>query len=304
MIPQWRKILGVNTVDLHMHSTASDGSLSPTELVGQVKLAGLSAMALTDHDTIGGCVEAAAAAAAAGIDFIPGIEISCEFPRPGTMHLLGYGVDIHSPILHELTRRLISGRTERNTRILGLLQGAGIDVTEQELLAQADGGTVGRPHLAAILVRKGFVKSVQEAFNLYLGQGGKFYIDKETTTSRQAIEMIHASGGIAVLAHPIQLRTENDAQLMTVIKSLADQGLDGIEVIHSDHNDAYIEKLEAIARKMGLLATGGSDFHGSSKPSISLGRAGGGRGNEQGAGRRIPRAVYEAVVARIKQRQA
>lgn len=281
-------------VDLHMHSTASDGSLPPEELVRQVKLAGLSAMALTDHDTVAGCALAAATAAAEGLDFLPGIEISCEFPRPGTMHLLGYGVDIHSPALHELTRRLIAGRTGRNARMIELLQSAGIDVTEEELLAEAGGGTVGRPHLAAILVRRGFVSSVREAFNLYLGQGGRFYVDKETTTSRQAIAMIHSAGGVAVLAHPSQLRRENHAQLMTVIKSLADQGLDGIEVIHSDHRESLIDHLSDLARRLGLLATGGSDFHGSSKPYITLGRAG---------RRRIPREVFDAVRQGIAKRR-
>lgn len=281
-------------VDLHMHSTASDGTLTPRQLVAEVAKAGLSAMALTDHDTISGCEEAAAAAAEAGIDFLPGIEISCEFPRPGTMHLLGYGVDMASPALKDLTRRLIEGRTRRNTTIVRLLAEAGIDVTEDELLAEAKGGTVGRPHLAAILVRKGFCSTVQDAFNRYLGQGGRFYIDKETTTSRQAIDLIHQAGGLAVLAHPAQLRRENNAQLMTVIKSLADQGLDGIEVIHSDHRESLIDHLTELARKLGMVTTGGSDFHGDSKPHIRLGHAG---------RRRIPRDMYDRLLARVKHRQ-
>jgi predicted metal-dependent phosphoesterase TrpH len=137
------------------------------------------------------------------------------------------------------------------------------------------------------------VKSVQEAFNLYLGQGGKFYVDKETTSSRQAIEMIHAAGGVAVLAHPFQLRRENNAQLLTVIKSLADQGLDGIEVIHSDHRDSLIDHLTEVAGRMNLITTGGSDFHGASKPHIHLGRAG---------NRRIPRELYDNLLLRLQRR--
>lgn len=259
-------------------------------MVRGAKEAGLSAIALTDHDTIGGCAEGLRTAQEVGIDFICGIEISCEFPRPGTMHLLGYGVEPHSPVLKELTRRLIEGRTTRNEKMVSLMRSEGIDVTLEELLAEAKGGTVGRPHLAAILVRKGYCGTVQEAFDRYLGQGGKFYQDKETTSSRQAIEMVHQSGGIAVLAHPVQLRRENDAALEIVIKTLVDQGLDGLEVIHSDHDDRMVGVLGAIARKYGLVPTGGSDFHGRSKPNISLGWAG---------GRRIGRDMYEGVVSRI-----
>lgn len=278
-------------VDLHLHSTASDGTLSPESLVREVVRAGLSAMALTDHDTVAGCEAAAAAAAAEGVDFLPGIEISCEFPRPGTLHLLGYGVDPQSPALHRLTRRLIEGRERRNRRLLELLNDAGIDVTHDELLAESGGGTVGRPHLAALLVKKGVVSTVQEAFNRYLGQGGRFYVDKETTSARQAIDLIHEAGGLAVLAHPAQLRRENHAQLMTVIKSLTDMGLDGLEVIHSDHRESLIDHLSDVARRLGLLITGGSDFHGSSKPHIRVGYAG---------RRRIPRELFDRLLDRLK----
>lgn len=283
-----------NFVDLHLHSTASDGTLSPRDLVAEVARAGLTALALTDHDTVAGCLAASEAAAEAGIDFLPGIEISCEFPRPGTLHLLGYGVDPHAPALHELTRRLREGRQRRNRRLVELLREAGVDITEDELLAEAAGGTVGRPHLAALLVRKGVVDTVQQAFNRYLGQGGRFYVDKETTSAGRAIELIHAAGGLAVLAHPAQLRRDNHAQLMTVIKSLADQGLDGIEVIHSDHRESLIDFLSDVARRLGLLTTGGSDFHGSSKPHIRVGFAG---------RRRIPRELFDQLLQRLRQRR-
>ena len=278
-------------VDLHCHSTASDGSLSPTDVVRLAKANGLAALALTDHDTIAGCAEAAAEAARQGVEFLPGIEISSEFPKPGTLHLLGYGVDMHSPVLTDLTRRLIEGRTGRNQKIVSAMQEAGIAVTLDELLAEAGGGTVGRPHLAAILVRKGYCSSVQNAFDKYLGQGGKFYFDKETITPKRAIEMVKEAGGLAVLAHPVQLRCPDNFQLETVIKGLVDFGLDGIEIIHSDHGESQINFLSELATRWNLLKTGGSDFHGKSKPSIKLGYAG---------SRRIPRALFDQLLHRLK----
>lgn len=280
-------------VDLHSHSTASDGTLAPDALVRAAKEAGLSALALTDHDTVAGCALAAETAQIVGLEFLPGIEISCEYPRPGTMHLLGYGVAPEAPALHELTRRLIEGRTRRNARMVELMREAGLNVSEEELIAEAAGGTVGRPHLARILIRKGYASDTNDAFKRLLGQGSPFYVNKETTSSRQAIELIHGAGGVAVLAHPVQLRRENNAQLEAVIKNLADQGLDGIEVIHSDHRESFIDYLGDLAKRWNLLATGGSDYHGSGKPHIHLGQAG---------SRRVPRELYDKLVERIAAR--
>ncbi|HSU65382.1 MAG TPA: PHP domain-containing protein [Tepidisphaeraceae bacterium] len=277
-------------VDLHCHSTASDGTLPPSEVVALALRNGLSALALTDHDTIGGVREAADAAKAAGIDFLPGIEISCDVPKPATMHLLGYGVDPHSPILLDLTNRLIEGRNDRNPRIIHRLNELGVKITLEELEAQANGGVIGRPHIAAILLRKGYVSSIKNAFDKYLAPGGSAYFDKERVSPKQAIEMVRQSGGLPVLAHPSQLRTENDAQLERTIKDLADLGLAGIEVIHSDNNDAMVEKYSKLADKYGLLKTGGSDFHGTNKKDIYLGTAN---------GRRIPREFFDALLDRL-----
>jgi predicted metal-dependent phosphoesterase TrpH len=280
-------------VDLHCHSTASDGSLPPRQLVQAVHEAGLTGLALTDHDTIAGCADAQDEAAKLGIDFLCGIEISCEYPRPGTMHLLGYGVDPQSDILQDLTRRLIAGRSERNVKIIASLQEQGVAITLDEVLQQANGGTVGRPHFAAILVRKGYVKTTQDAFNKYLGQTGSAYADKETITPRRAIEMIRDSGGLPVLAHPVQLRKENLGQLDNAVKQLVDFGLRGIEAIHSDHSAVLIEEIFDLARRYNLIATGGSDFHGSSKPHIRLGWAG---------NRRIPREMFDKLQETVCQR--
>jgi predicted metal-dependent phosphoesterase TrpH len=278
-------------VDLHCHSTASDGTLPPREVVRLAKESNLSALALTDHDTIAGCADAADEAKKLGIDFLCGIEISAQYPHPGTMHILGYGVDPTSSELKNLTKTLIAGRDNRNPRIVEKLKELGVAVTMQEWIEEAKGGVMGRPQLAAILHRKGYVSSIKQAFDKYLGQGAPAYFDKERLSPRQAIERIQAARGIAVLAHPAQLRTENDAQLERVIKDLADLGMAGIETIHSDHDPAQIEKFTRLADRFGLLKTGGSDFHGTNKKDIALGIA---------SGRRIPRQMFDAVRERLQ----
>jgi predicted metal-dependent phosphoesterase TrpH len=252
-------------------------------------------MALTDHDTVAGITDAAAAANDAGLDFLAGIEISAEFPHPGTMHILGYGVDPTNPALAQLTETLLAGRGNRNPRIVEKLNELGVAVTMAEWEAEANGGVLGRPHLAAILLRKGYVTSIKQAFDKYLGQGAPAYFDKERLTPQQAITRIGESGGVAVLAHPVQLRLQNDAQLERVIKDLVDLGLAGLEVIHSDHDAALIEKYSALADRFGLVKTGGSDFHGSNKKDIELGKA---------AGRRIPRPFFDALLDRLEQGSA
>lgn len=275
-------------VDLHCHSTASDGTLAPAEVVRLAKANGLSALSLTDHDTIGGVNEATAEAAKLGIDFLPGIEISAEYPSPGTMHILGYGVDPNSPTLRSLTETLIAGRDNRNPRIVAKLNEMGVSVTMKEWEDAATGGVLGRPQLAAILHRKGYVSSIKEAFDKYIGQGAPAYFDKERLTPKRAFELIRESGGLPVLAHPVQLRTENDAQLDRVVKDLLDLGLAGIEVIHSDHDDALYGKYVDLARRYNLIQTGGSDFHGTNKKNIDLGMA---------RGRRIPREFFDTLLA-------
>ncbi|HZZ44475.1 MAG TPA: PHP domain-containing protein [Tepidisphaeraceae bacterium] len=280
-------------VDLHCHSTASDGTMAPAEVVQLAKRSGLSAMALTDHDTIGGIAEAAEEAKKVGVDFLPGIEISAEFPAPGTLHLLGYGVDPQSAVLLDLTKQLLEGRDNRNPRMVARLNELGIRVTMQEWEAESGGVVLGRPHLAKILVQKGYVKTIKEAFDKYLGTTGAAYVDKERLGPQRAMELIRESGGVAVLAHPIQLRTGNDAELDRVVKDLVDLGLQGIEVIHSDHDAAWVEKVGELAGKYGLIKTGGSDFHGRTKEAISLGVAN---------GRKVPREWYEGLVGKIKRR--
>lgn len=273
-------------VDLHCHSTASDGTLPPREVVCLAKQSNLSALALTDHDTVAGCAEAADEAGKLGIDFLCGIEISAEYPHPGTMHILGYGVDPESPQLKNLTETLLAGRDNRNPRIVQKLNEMGVAVTMKEWEEEAKGLVLGRPHLAAILARKGYVSSIKQAFDKYIGQGAPAYFDKERLTPGQALDRISAACGLAVLAHPIQLRTESDAQLERVVKDLVDLGLAGIETIHSDHDDTWVAKCTRLAEKFDLLQTGGSDFHGTNKKDVHLGIA---------RGRRIPREMFDAL---------
>ncbi len=274
-------------VDMHSHSTASDGTLTPTEVVQLARRSALAGLALTDHDTVAGVKEAAAEAARVGLEFLPGIEISAEMPAPGTLHLLGYGVDPDSPDLLALTTRLIEGRDNRNPRMVAKLNELGMDVTMAEWEAEAKGVVLGRPQLAALLVRKGYVNSIKQAFDRYLGQGAPAYADKERLTSAEALPMIRASGGLPVLAHAAQLRAENDGHLDQIVKSLVDQGLAGIEVFHSDHDAGWVAKTLALSKRYGLLQTGGSDFHGTNKKDIEMGLA---------AGRRVPKDLFDNMV--------
>jgi 3',5'-nucleoside bisphosphate phosphatase len=164
----------------------------------------------------------------------------------------------------------------------------------EEVEAEAGGTVIGRPHMAAVLLKKGYVKSTKEAFDLYLGTTGKAYFDKERLTPAQAISLVRQSGGLPVLAHAVQLRTTNDAQLERAVKDLVDLGLAGIEVFHSDHDDAWVEKTRSFAKRYNLLTTGGSDFHGTNKKHIPLGNA---HGNQ------VPREMFDALVAALATRR-
>jgi predicted metal-dependent phosphoesterase TrpH len=281
-------------VDLHCHSTASDGTLPPREVVRLARDSELAGLALTDHDTVAGVAEAQDEARKLGLTFIPGIEISCSYPPPGTMHILGYGVDPESEVLREMTRRLIGARDERNPKIIAKLNALGVAITMEEMEREAGGQVVGRPHIAAVLARKGYVSSIKQAFDKYLGQGAPAFFDKERLDAKRALELIRQSKGLPVLAHPVQLRASNDAELERVVKDLADLGLAGIETIHSDHDAALVEKYTKLAERFGLLQTGGSDFHGTNKKAIALGRA---------RGRRIPREMMDQLIERLGEKR-
>jgi 3',5'-nucleoside bisphosphate phosphatase len=257
-------------IDLHSHTTASDGSLTPRELVGRAAGQGVKALAVTDHDTLDGLGEAIAAGREYGVEIVPGLEISAEY-SPGTMHILGYYIDLESRQLLEKLSSLRDARNDRNPKIAAKLQSLGLDVSIEEVERMAGGEVVGRPHFARVMVEKGYVVTPQEAFDRYLAKGAPAYMEKARLEPQAAIEAISKAGGVAVLAHPYQLRARSAEELDRVIASLKDAGLDGMEVIYSRHNAAQIEEYRRLADRYGLLITGGSDFHGVTKPDIEVG---------------------------------
>jgi len=266
-------------VDLHTHSTASDGQLSPQELIAHADAARLAAIALTDHDTLAGLAAAREAAEAyPELTFVGGLEISAKFPN-GTLHILAYGTDETAPSLIHITEQFRAARNQRNPKILANLRTLGLEIDMSDVLAvakrdstDADERIVSRVHIAEALRRKDYVRNAQEAFDKYLGQGAAAYEDKEVIEPADAIAAIHDADALAVLAHPIQLKYENHAQLERILRDLIDKGIDGIEAYHTEHAVADTRLYLDLAKKYNLGITGGSDFHGASKPDVALGR--------------------------------
>jgi predicted metal-dependent phosphoesterase TrpH len=255
---------------------------------------GLSGIALTDHDTTDGVAEARAAAASVGIDFLPGIEVSCAHPRPGTLHMLAYGFDPEHPAMRTLTRVLREARQVRAERIAERLGHAGVALTVADVVAGA-GGT-GRPHFAKLLIDRGHARSTRDAFDRFLGGSGVAYVENNPLFAEQVIPLVRAAGGLCALAHPFQLRRATFAQLEAMVCELADQGMQGLETLHGSHTTEQVHQLTRLADRLDLIPTGGSDFHGTAKPWIRLG---------EGAGRRpIPRALYDGVRGRLASRTA
>ena len=257
-------------IDLHTHSTASDGTLRPSVLVAEAVRSGLTHLALTDHDGIVGLAEARAEAQKTNIAFLGGVEISAEY-QPGTMHILGYGFREGDPALNAKLEDLRRARDERNPKIVRKLGEIGVEVTMEEVAAAAGGKVVGRPHFARVLVDKNYVNTAQEAFDRYLAKGKPAYVDKVRLSPKESLSVIRDAGGVAVLAHPNQLKPRGDAELDAVVKGLADAGLQGIECFYRDHAGEDEAKFLALADKYGLVPTGGSDFHGANRPDIRLG---------------------------------
>lgn len=257
-------------IDLHTHSTASDGTLRPAELVREAARSGLTHLALTDHDGIGGLAEARAEASRERIAFLGGVEISAEH-RPGTMHILGYGFREEDPTLNARLSDLRRAREERNPKIVRKLCELGATITMEEVAAAAGGKVVGRPHFAKVLVEKGHVQSNQEAFDRLLAKGGPAYVDKVRLSPAESISMIREAGGVAVLAHPNQMKASGPDALEAVVKDLADLGLQGIECFYRDHAEEDEARFLALAEKFRLVPTGGSDFHGTNRPDVHLG---------------------------------
>lgn len=260
-------------IDLHSHSSASDGTDSPTELIAHAKEAGLVAIALTDHDTTVGLSEASTAALGAGIEFIRGCEISTATDK-GNMHMLGLWLPEDCAPLEAFLEHLRGERSKRNEIMIARLQAAGLNITMEEVAAHAK-GSVGRPHMAAILRDKGYVQSSDEAFEKWLGINGKAYVPKIAPRPEQALRILKDLGATTILAHPL-LRVRPEGWLDKFVSELATQGLDGLEAWHSHQDDAQTAEIIDLARKYALSLSGGSDYHGANKPGIQLGT---GKGN-------------------------
>ena len=269
-------------IDLHTHSTASDGTTAPADLVRQARDAGLDVVALTDHDTVAGHGEAAAALPT-GLTLVPGAEISCAHGGV-SLHLLGLLFDPAEPVLAQVLAEMRASRTGRAERMARRLEQAGTGVTWQRVQELAQ-GTVGRPHLARALVEQGHVGSVGEAFTPdWLGTGGRFWEPKLELDVVRGVELVVAAGGVAVFAHPAAAkrgRTVGD----DVVAAMAEAGLAALEVDHVDHDEGARRHLRGLAAELGLLTTGSSDFHGENKP-VRLGE------------NTTDPQVYEALVAR------
>lgn len=262
-------------IDLHVHSTESDGTLTPVEVVSQAAAAGLSAIALTDHDTTSGVAKAKEAAESSGIELIPGIELSTQYVLPGStdgkeVHIVGLFIDPANPSLLEKTKEFRECRDSRNEKMVAALQAEGFSITMEELLAANPDSVSTRAHIARFLYETGQIKSVQKAFEKYIGDGCKCYVGRFKVTPMEAVELIHTAGGVAILAHPLLYHLK-PAALQRLIDDLKPAGLDGIEALYSTYTAADEQYVKKLAGKNDLLISGGSDFHGANKPSIRIG---------------------------------
>jgi len=286
--------MSTGTIDLHTHTTHSDGSASPSELIELAGAQRARAVAITDHDTTAAVDAARAAADRVGLEFVSGIEISAEY-SPGTMHILGYCIDHESNSLATRLDELKLARETRNPQIASLLQSLGLDVSYDEVAMLAGNKVIGRPHFARVMIEKGYVASIQEAFDRFLKKGAAAYVEKARLSPAESIALIHQAGGVAVLAHPYQLRLGSYQEADELIGELAGIGLDGVEAVYSRHSLEERAGYSEIAARYNLLVTGGSDYHGSYKPDISIVT---GLGDLE-----VPYELLEAVKARAARYQ-
>jgi len=260
----------VGFIDLHVHTTASDGSLTPRQVVQKARELGLVAIAITDHDSVEGLEEAMAEGEKVGLEVVPGVELSVDCSK-GTCHLLGYFIDHKEEKLRTKLNFVQKARDERNQKMLQRLKELGIDLELDEVKAFAVDGLICRPHFALAMVKKGYVKSVEEAFELYLKKGGPAYVEKFRLTPGEALETIKRAKGIPVLAHPFTLDLD-EKELNEFIRHLKEMGLEGIEVFYPDHTEEQVRLYLRLAEQNGLAVTGGTDFHGPPREDILLGK--------------------------------
>lgn len=256
-------------IDLHLHSTYSDGTMTPAELVQEAVKQKIRAIAVTDHDTCQGTSEALVEGERLGVEVISGIEISAYLDDT-PLHILGYGFDHKDPDLFKRLKNIQRHRDERNKNIATKLYAMGITITDEELLRHSPDGQTGRPHFAALLIEKKIIKTMNEAFDIYLGKDKLAYAPRKMLMVQEAISMIRNAHGIAVLAHPLSIDRTLELHPM-VLAQLKEYGLGGVEVFYPTHSKKIRQKLTDISRNLGLLITGGSDFHGAIRNGTRLG---------------------------------
>jgi predicted metal-dependent phosphoesterase TrpH len=283
------------SIDLHIHSTASDGTLTPQEIIARACELGLTAIAITDHDTVDGVHQILQNGPPRDIHFLTGVELSAAappgFPCRGSLHLLGYGF---RPDDQDLTCQLLKlqeARRNRNPQIIAKLQALGIDISMDELASPDTQRQTGRPHIAKLLEEKGVVSTFDEAFDRFLGHDGPAYVEKYRIESRHAVQLIRQAGGIPVLAHPSLIHPIRPWTLESLLAELKSYGLQGLEVYYPEHSEAQTQQFLALARHYDLVVTGGTDFHGAIKPDVEMGYADGRF--------KVPFHVYEQLVARL-----
>lgn len=279
-------------IDLHIHTTASDGTYTPLEIISHAQKLNLKAIAITDHDTVAGSYEALQAGIPPSLGFLTGVEISAAappfYPGSGSFHILGYSIRLDDPILNRTLEKLRRARKNRNPAIIERLQELGISLTLEEVREEAGEGQLARPHIAKLMLKKGIVTSMDEAFDKFLGVGKPAYVDKYRIECASAIDIIHGAGGIPVLAHPGLLDFQNDTQFTELIAKLKKMGIRGVEVYYPGHTPDQTQLFSELAQQHDLLMTGGTDFHGAMHPKINMGS---GRGDL-----RIPYELYDKLV--------
>jgi len=278
-------------IDLHIHTSASDGTFSAAEVLKLAEAQGLGAIAITDHDTLEGARTALQIGIPPGLEFLTGVEISATPPAAfaisGSFHILGYAIDLSHSELNQTLIRLQNARRRRNPAILEKLRSLNIHITLEEVEKAASGDQVGRPHIARVLVDRHCADSIDDAFDRYLGRGKPAYVDKFRIGCSEAITLIRRAGGLPVLAHPILLNLTDDRVMENLIIHLKSMGLGGLEIYYPEHTETQAAFYACLARRHHLLMTGGTDFHGALKPEIRLGS---GKGNLA-----VPFELFEAI---------
>ncbi len=275
-------------VDLHVHSAASDGTDAPAVVMAKADAAGLRAIALTDHDTLSGIAAARTAAVGLAIELVPGVELSVDHAG-AKIHMLAYFVEPTPGPLQDRLAMLRAGRADRNVVIVERLNQLGYSLTMDDVLRHAGGDAVGRPHIADALVEAGYLDNRSEAFVSLLGDGGRAYVERTRLTATEAIRLTTESGGVTSIAHPLTINVDGPS-LRAILEELRETGLSGIEAHYSEHPPAIRSQLAEVASDLGLVATGGSDYHGSGKPDLHIGS---GRGDLT-----VPDTALEELVAR------